>query len=129
MIFESSSIEKVVSFVGWDMLYPTYLPEGVEIDTVSVHNEDGKGGLAVVYVMNEEYIFISANNYLKNNFSEWHDAILYKTDVADFYVIPKTGISCQAMTTYKGIRYFINFHYTDYDELIKVIEGFKEVKK
>ena len=120
-----SSVEEAVAAIGADILYPTYLPEGVEIERIIV-TENGEDGLKISFLSNFENLWIDIIAPAQTFSDDLTTYYFYNNGQIDFYILEKSTI-CQAMAWYKNTEYSIL--YNNYDELINILNGIKEIEK
>ena len=119
--------EDAIKSLNMDLLYPSYLPERVKIEKIAITDIDDSESKLVYYVANNSEFSIEL--YVDENVSlpNWENAIIYENDNTDFYIIKTVDGNYQAVGLYNNVRYSIV--YIDYDELIKILNGFKEIGK
>lgn len=126
-LINCTSIADAVKLIDENMLYPTYLPEGVKIEKIAVADVNDNGSIMISYVTNGSNLFIEI--YSNSNLPPYvlEKATLYEHEFIDFYIIKKTDGSCQAVGLYNDMRYSIKCN--NYDELVNILDGIKEIEK
>lgn len=126
--FNYSSVEEAVEAVGWDVFYPTYMPEGTKTERIVIVELDDKGASCIMIVTNNKNLFMATTNIYKNAIEDLRDTTIYETESLKWYIIDtKPNGNYQAMAHYENIEYCVA--YNDYDELLKILDGFKEIEK
>ena len=126
--FNYSSAEEAVGSVGWDVFYPAYMPEGTKTERIVVMDVDDKGVLSIMIVTNNKNLFMEITNDITTNPEGWSDTTLYETESLKWYIIgAMLNGEYQAMAQYENIEYCVT--YNDYDELLKILDSFKEIEK
>ena len=120
-----SSVEEAVATIDADILYPTYLPEGVGIERIIV-TDNGEGGLKISFFSNNENLWIDIINPAITSEEDLKTLNVYNNGKMDFYILEKA-------TTYQAIACFEHYEYcivyNNYDELINLLNGIKEIEK
>ncbi len=126
-LFNYSSIEEAIKSIDSDMLYPTYLPEGIKVDRVVVTNINENAQMSTAYVTNYKDLSIMMFSNVNTTVDNLENSTLYDGGTIDFYIVETPDKKYQAMAIYENIMY--NIKYTNYDELIKILDGIKEIEK
>ncbi len=121
-----ASIEELLREEGYDIMYPSELPEGVRITKISqqIVSDDH---IVYCYKFNDETLSIvvtSVSNLLQEDLEKYAQI---SVDDMHFYIKKHTDLS------YQAIGYDENFEYqircNDYDTLTIVLNGMKGIKK
>ena len=126
-IISCTSIADAVKLIDENMLYPTYLPEGVKIEKIVATNVDEESQLKIFYITNDNSLSITIYANSDSEHLNWENSIVYKNDFIDFYIVPTIDGNYQAVGLYNDMRYSIK--HNDYDELINMLDGIKEIEK
>ena len=121
-----NSLEDAVMATEYDILYPSYLPNGIIIERIVITDVDSKGSIFISYVSNYSDFSITIDTNVDSTHTDWDESIIYKDSIVDFYIVKKSNGSCQAVGVYNDMRYSIK--YNNYDELINILNGMKEIK-
>ena len=117
-----SSVDELLEAENLDILYPSYMPEGLALKTVRKYlHENGKYELVFAY--NNGACSLIVRNYYTYSISavtnfEHHDFGTYH-----FYVKQMQDGSFQAICQFEGYEYAIN--YFDREELLQIIKSMK----
>ena len=119
-----SSVEEAVSNIGYDILYPSYLPDGVKIERV-VFTDMGNGTIQIVFSTNFENLWIDITNptVTPEHLKTFN---LYNNGEIDFYILEKSSLY-QVFAWHENMEY--NIMNNNYDELINILNGIKEIEK
>lgn len=120
-----SSVEEAIATIDIDILYPSYLPEGVEIERIVVA-ENGEDGFRILLLSNYENLRIEIIAPTQTSSEDLTTYCIYNNGEFDFYILEKATI-CQAMIWYKDIEYRVV--HNNYYELINILNGIKEIEK
>lgn len=120
-----SSVEEAISSLEYRILYPSYLPEGVKIERIVV-TDNGQGGMKIVFITNDINLSLDVTNSYQTNPENWNEAIIYNVGSIEFYIIEKLG-TYQAIGYSDDLEYNVMYH--NYDELINILDGIKEIEK
>ena len=123
---EYNSLEEAVKATGYDILYPSYLPKEVNIERIVMAEVDSNGAMAISYVTNNADISISISLNFNLNYPNWDNSIVYSNAIMEFYIVDLEG-EFQAVGLYNNMKYSIK--YNNYDELINILNGIKEIEK
>ena len=126
-LINCTSIADAVKLIDENMLYPTYLPEGVKIEKIVATNVDAESQLKIFYITNDNSLSITIYANSDSEHLNWENSIVYKNDFIDFYIVPTIDGNYQAVGLYNDMRYSIK--HNDYDELINMLDGIKEIEK
>lgn len=121
-----SSIEEVTTAMGYNILYPSYLPQGVNVEEIILTNTDDNDKTIISFVTNDIRLSFRITIGDDSTFDYQTSSELYKISFCDCYVIKKEG-SIQAIFYYKENKYDIKCN--NYDELIKILDELKEIEK
>ena len=124
---EYASLEEAVKSTGYDVLYLSNLPRGVEVESVVVSDGDSTEDVVILYVTNNANLSVSIYSYSNSFYPNREDYTIYEDSIIDFYIAEKDDGSYQAIGLYNGMRYSIK--YNNYDELINILNGIKEIEK
>ena len=126
-LIKYSSIEDAISSINIDLLYPTYLPDGIKVERIAIFDADDNGSKVISYVTNNINfsVEIHSNNRLPS--SAELNSTIFENDIAKFYIMKMDDTFYQVVTLYNNMSYSIT--YNDYDELIKILDAFKEIEK
>ena len=120
-----SSVEEAVSNIGYDILYPSYLPDGVIIERI-VLADVGQGEIKIIFVSNDINLHIGISNDISAMDQIDESAEIYNSENIAFEIFYKAGIY-QSLGEYEIMKYSVK--YDDYDELINILNGIKEIEK
>ena len=126
-LISCTSIEDAVRLIDEEMLYPTYLPDGVKIEKIVATNIDSESQLKVFYITNDSELSIMIDTNIDSDYDDWNNATVYSDSIVDFYIMKKSDGSCQAVGLHNNMRYYIKNN--NYDELINILNGIKEIEK
>ena len=121
-----SSLEQAVKAIGVDVLYPSYLPEGIKIERIVVTRSKNDEQIMISYITNDSNISIRVTTKVSSISEVQDDLTPYRTEIMDFYIICRDGIA-QARGLWEENEYGIKC--SDYNELIKILDGLKETEK
>ena len=120
-----SSLEEVVLNTGYDILYPSYLPDGVKIDRVVV-TDVGNEKVQIIFKTNIENLWIDIINPPITSEENLKKLDKYNNGEVDFYIFGQASYY-QAYLHYGNMEYSIM--HNNYDELINILNGMKELEK
>lgn len=120
-----SSVEEAISSLEYRILYPSYLPEGVKIERIVV-TDNGQGGMKIVFITNDINLHIGISNDISAMDQIDESAEIYNSENIAFGIFYKAGIY-QSLGEYEKMKYSVK--YDDYDELINILNGIKEIEK
>lgn len=126
-LINCTSIADAVKLIDENMLYPTYLPEGVKIEKIVATNVDAESQLKIFYVSNYSKLSIMIDTDIDSDYADWNNATVYSDSIVDFYIINTVDGDYQAVGIYENLRYIIK--YSAYSELIDILDGIKEIEK
>lgn len=126
-LINCTSIADAVKLIDENMLYPTYLPEGVKIEKIVATNVDEESQLKIFYVSNDSELSIMIDTNIDSDYDDWNNATVYSDSIVDFYIMKKSDGSCQAVGLHNNMRYYIKNN--NYEELINILDGIKEIEK
>ena len=117
-----SSIEELISSEGYDILYPSDLPNGIQISKVTM-NKVNNDNMIMTFVFNDKdlSIFVSDNYQIYEE-----DLLTYETYEANgiyFYIKSFSNGTYQATGYYKDFEY--RFMYTDVETLKIILQNMK----
>lgn len=125
--YKYNSLEDAVIASGYDILYPTYLPKEVKVEKIAIIDVDDRDSITIMYISNDESLFVEIYPSDDLPIYKWENTILCENDIIDFYIIKTVDGSYQAVGLYKNMRYSIK--YSNYDELINILNGMKGIEK
>lgn len=123
--YSYSSLEDALKSVDENILYPSYLPNSVKIERIFIVKSDD-GSISISFITNDDNISIRMTTNVTSISDLEKNSNLYKSSNIDFYLFEEDGIY-QSTGLLKNVRYSIK--YTDYDEMLNIMDGFKEIKK
>lgn len=126
-IISCTSIADAVKLIDENMLYPTYLPEGVKIEKIVATNVDAESQLKIFYVSNDSELSIMIDTNIDSDYADWNNATIYSDAIVNFYLIKTVDGDYQAVGVHEKLRYIVK--YNDYSELIDILGGIKEIEK
>ena len=119
-----SSLEQAIKATEVDILYPSYLPNGVKIERIVVTKEEDQ--VMISYITNDSGLSIRITVEVDSISDIQENSKLYRSPIMDFYTMSKSEI-IQATGVYKENKYDIQ--YNNYAELAKILNGLKEIEK
>ena len=90
-------------------------------------NYDDNGSKLISYVTNTENLSISISCNFNLTYPSQDNAIVYSDSIIEFYVVKTIDGMYQAVGVNDNIKYSIK--YNDYNELINILNGIKEIEK
>lgn len=121
-----NSVEALIQAEGYDILYPTDLPNGVEISNI-IHQIVSEEKTIYCYQFTDPTLFIAASttrDFLPENLK--HHKILENVSL-EAYLVKEADGDYQAVV-YDG-KYEYSIRCQDYDVLLKIINGMKGIEK
>ena len=116
------SIEQCLREEGLDICYPTWLPEGVKLE--SVLSVSGDGYERYIYKFNSDSVYISIDTSVNINEFEYLDYTIEEIDDGKKVYYKYNGTLCNAKLELNGIVYSIS---SEKIEIIKkIIMGLKK---
>lgn len=122
-----SSVEEAVSALEHDILYPSYLPEGIKIERI-VATDNGQEGTNILFVTNTNEISIRITISSAPFVAPSKDFIEYDNGIIKFYIVKKPE-TVQVFGEYQGAKYGVVLGNYDELTLINILEGIKEIEK
>ena len=120
------TMEDLIQNEGLDILYPSKLPDGIQLKRiVQILEDDNQFTLA--FQTTADDLSIGVSNYYKNNLELWTDYTTYATEMMTFYIIQVADGAFQAVGQKDNFEYSIL--YNDYNELISILENMKGIEK
>ena len=89
-------------------------------------NIDKNDLMSIVIITNDINLSLDVTNSYQTNPDNWNEAIIYDAGSIEFYIIEKFGVY-QAIGHYDDLEYNVMYH--DYDDLINILNGVKEIEK
>ena len=121
-----SSIEELLKIEGYDILYPSTLPEGIGITKIYQQVVNGDYILYSVQFSDPMLsIVLSTHHNYSEEYLEQHEKIVYPCFTA--YIVKRAEDTCQIVLFDGKYEYLIC--YNDYDMLIKLLDGMKGIKE
>ncbi len=121
-----SSIEDLIVQEQLDILYPSVLPEKVQLQKVTqFESEENKKTWD--FQTNDEQLDIAAYNHYRTPLDKLENITEYQTEKLNYVILQKEDNSYQAIAQKDGYEYTIR--YNDYDELTKIMTGMKGIDK
>ena len=120
------SVEELLRAEGYDIMYPSELPEGVRITKISqqiISDEE----IVYCYQFTDETLFImvsTKSSILPEDLKEYK---LLENNAMSAYFIPKDNGDCQ-IVGYDG-KYEYLIYGSDYDVLIKILNSMRKIEK
>lgn len=123
---EYGTVEELLEKEHIHIIYPTYLPEGSEVEKIYMTEFDG---ITEIIFQVKGTDTVSLGVYLNCGITEEEENVAEQKETVN-------GMRClfvnapdrvQAVFEHKGNKYVVGYH--DYGELIKIIENFEEVKE
>ena len=121
-----ASVEEAIKEGGLDILYPTVLPEGVEIEQIVVTHQGDERDYTIHFFANTEQFRFTINSKPKNTVDKWENGTVYEARGIVYY-IQSADVRCQTVCYHGGLEY--NIICENYDELIKVLNGLEGEKR
>ena len=121
-----NSVEALIQAEGYDILYPTDLPDSVEISNI-IHQIVSEEKTIYCYQFTDPTLFIAASttrDFLPENLK--HHKILENVSL-EAYLVKEADGDYQAVV-YDG-KYEYSIRCQDYDVLLKIINGMKGIEK
>ncbi len=125
-VFTYQSIEELMRQEGYDILYPSKLPDGVQISNV-IHQIISEEKTIYCYQFTDPNLFIVASttyDFLPENLTQ-HKKL--ENVSLETYLVKEADGDYQAVV-YDG-KYEYSVRCEDYDVLLKILNGMKEVGK
>ncbi len=116
------SVEEAIKEGGLDILYPTVLPDGVEIEQIVVTHEGDEKDYTISFFIRQGNFSFLVNSAPKVDTTLWKEVSIYEVG-GNTYYIQKTNLGYHAVGHRNGFEYSIIFE--NYDGLIKVLNGLK----
>ena len=126
-IFTYSSIEEAIKSIHSEMLYPTYLPDGVKMERIVVMDYDDSNSRAICYIANDDKLSITINYNFNLIYPDLEYSTVHAGSIIEFYIIKTIDGGYQAVSINNNTRYSVK--YNNYDELINILNGLKEIEK
>ena len=126
-IFTYSSTEEAVKSIDSNMLYPTYLPNGVKMERIVVMEYEDRNSKVIYYITNNENLSITINYNFNLIYPDLEYSAVHTDSIIDFYIMKMDETCYQAVGISDNIRYSIK--YNNYDELINILNGMKVFEK
>ena len=120
-----ASIEELLQEEGYDIMYPSDLPDGVQITKISQQTVSGKE-VIYCYRFSDERLSIIVSNVPSVSQEALSEYERYDTTNTTYY-IKKQSELCRAVT-YDG-RYEYQIHCIDYNTLMTIINGMRGLKE
>ena len=121
-----SSIEELILSENLDIMYPTWLPDGIKIRKVwQTYQNSTDFDLNIVFSDNELSIII--RNYALSNPSQFPNVEVKRINGLDYYIVRQDN--GKYFATCQATQYEYTLLYPNYDELIEILEGMKGLKK
>lgn len=125
---EYASLENALQDGGIRILYPTVLPNDVNVEKIILSHAGDESRYDITFVFNSDSINYAASNYLLANVEEWESYEIYMVGNIPYYIIQSDdGSSYQAVCQYNGYEY--NVSYSSYEGLINILDNIKELEK
>ncbi len=120
------SMDELIEKENLDILYPTWMPEGVQIANIQKINVSAtEWQVTFIYSDTKYNIFI--RNYYLNNIEMAANREVYEYNGVKFFIKKVNDQWYQAYCQHEGFEY--SFKSADYDSLIKIINNMKGLLK
>lgn len=120
------TIEELLIAENLDILYPTALPEGVEVERVKVFAFDNDKE-KIMLIFNNDTYSIQITNYFSVNIDNLTNYSIYKKNGIDFYITTMNDGTYQAITQKNATEY--RFICSNYENLIYILNNMKGISK
>ena len=121
-----TSFEDAIEAIDEDILYPSYLPDGVRVERIVVTKSKADEKVMVSYITNDKNLYIRVTIGTKATLDYEENAYIYESALSEYYIIRENQIY-QASGIYK--KEYSDIQYNNYDELLKILDGLKEMEK
>ena len=123
---EYGSVEELLEKEQIHIMYPTYLPEGSEVEKIHMTEFDG---ITEIIFQIKGTDTVSLGVYLDCGITEEEEKAAERTETVNgmLCLFVNAPDRIQVAFEYKGNKYVVG--YNDYDELIRIIENLEEVKE
>lgn len=118
------TIEELLREENLDILYPSSLPDGYQIENIVLKNLDDKS--EYIFSFNNSNISFYVTNYFSIDIEKLEYSENYKVSDADFYITQLPDNVFQAITHTNEMEYTIIC--SNYDELIFILSNMKGLK-
>ena len=120
------SIEELLREEGYDIMYPSELPEGVQLTKI-LEQVVSDERTVYCYMFNKENLFVMVSSEFKISPEDLGKCEVFVATDMKFYIKERADKSYQAMGYGEGYEYQI--YCDEYDVLIKILNGMKEIEK
>lgn len=122
-----SSLEEAVASLDMDILYPTYLPDGIRVERVSVTYFGEKSGNRIQFITNDRLTCqYGINDRVISPPDQFFNPETYEVGGVTYYII-LSDEKYEATAVRNGFEYHIAS--TNHDTLIAIINGLKKIQK
>lgn len=120
------SIEELLQEEGYDIMYPSELPEGVQLIKISEQIVSNHRTV-YCYKFNDANLFVMVSTASKIFSEDLARYEVYTTRNMTFYIRQRADMSYQAIGYDKNYEYQV--YCNDYDTLLIILNGIKELEK
>ena len=118
------SMEELIKAEGWDLMYPSVLPQGILLREISVLEKSGKG-THISYTYSSPVLFVAITEYFDFDLEQFSDKPKYEANGV-CYTIFQFDTSVQAIAHVDNLEYSILYK-GSYDELLVILDGMKGI--
>ena len=125
-IVEYKTIEEALIEGNINIMYPSVLPEGVEITQINQSFRDSDDYYTISFITDTDTIKISARNHMLTNPSGFEQRTKYEFGNIIYYIFEGENLyiaSCQ----YEGFEYYVECN--NYNDLQLIINNLKGIEK
>ena len=119
-----NSVEDAINEMQYNILDFTYLPNGIRIEKIIATTT--KDGEAISFVTNDKNLYIRVTIGAESVLGDKDDVYIHQSGLIDYYIIEESEVY-QAEGIYENVNYGIQ--YNNYYELLKILDGLKEIEK
>ena len=116
-----NSLDEFIVKENLDILIPAFLPEGVYAKKIVIFEEPNNQFTYKIQFENSDLIYTIKNNY--SDIERLKNYSVHKTEFMQLYVFADSDNKYQAIGQLNGYEYSIR--YTDYNELLKILDNMK----
>ena len=116
------SIEKLLATEGFDIYYPSLIPNNQSITEIR-YVDESRDNYALYFVFSDNAYALQIFNYYSTNIKALYNHEYLSVNNIDYYITSINGTSYHAICQYKGFEYAIDS--PNYDDLLKIINNMK----
>jgi len=118
-----NSIQELCANMDLTILFPSYLPDDIELSKVEV-NRESLSDSQIIFEFSVDTLTCNAYDYELNDFAVINSlSEAYISDAISYYIFDE-GEEYSAYFEYHNIQYILKYH--NYEELVKIINSIKE---